>query len=198
MGWLYELLAIAAALLTPIRHNFGIPNIHWIDAIVMSVAIPLCHLMNHEETKGIISEENWYEGLRHMLGIYTEKPPQNLPQAIPQPPKQNINASQSYSTSSKHETSTTSYKNKVLTRQYNSMTNFLPSQTSKSQIIAPFKRRHSFCNNVIETLSISFEDPTSVTEAIIPESTPTALQIQYAKESMRVGSMTSLSTIHIT
>jgi hypothetical protein len=138
MGWLYELLAALLIIL----YNFGIPNTHWIDAIVMSVAIPFCHLMNDEETKGIISEENWYEGLRHMLGIYIEKPPQNVPQAIPQPPKQNINPSQSYSASPKHETSTTSSKNKVLTRQYNSMTNVLPSQTSKSQNNVPFKRRH--------------------------------------------------------
>jgi hypothetical protein len=29
--------------------------------------------MNDEETKGIISEEGWYQGIRHMLGYYEKK-----------------------------------------------------------------------------------------------------------------------------
>ena len=152
MGWLYELLAIVFTLLSPILTNLGIPNIHWIDAIVMFFAIPFCHLLNDEETKGIISEENWHEGLRHVLGIYIEKPPQNLPQALPQRPTQNSNAPQSCSASSKPETSTTSAQNKVLTRQYNSMTCLVPSQTSNNPKIPSLKRRHSFTNHVIEAL----------------------------------------------
>ena len=160
MGWLYELLAILSAILSPIlKKTFGIPNTHWFDAIIMFVAIPFCHLMNDEETKGIISEENWYEGLRHMLGIYIEKPPQNLPQALPQPPKQNIIPLQSYSAGTKHRTSTTSTRNKVLTRQYNSMTCLLPSKTSKCQNLVPLKRRHSLTEIVIRPLSISIEAP---------------------------------------
>ena len=36
----------------------------------MNVMIPLAYLMNDEEIKGIIAEENWYQGLRYMLGKY--------------------------------------------------------------------------------------------------------------------------------
>ena len=152
MGWLYELLSIASIVLTPILTNSGVPNIHWIDAIIMFFAIPFVHLLNDEETKGIISEENWYEGIRHLLGIYIKKPPQNLPQALPQRPTQNSNAAQSCSASSKPETSISSAKNKVLTRQYNSMTCLVPSQTSNNQKILPLKRRHSFTHHFIEAL----------------------------------------------
>ena len=88
MGWLYELLAMISAVLAPILYNFGIPNHHWIDPIAMFGAIPLCHLMNDEQTKGIISEENWYEGTRHMLGIYVEKPQKQV-SLHPTTPKNN-------------------------------------------------------------------------------------------------------------
>ena len=77
IGWFYEILAFLSALLTPILHKLEIPNLSLIDAILMFVVIPLLHLLNDEETKYIILEENWYEGLRHMLGIYKEKAPQN-------------------------------------------------------------------------------------------------------------------------
>ena len=36
----------------------------------MDVIIPIVYLMNDEETKGIIAEEGWYQGIRHMMGIY--------------------------------------------------------------------------------------------------------------------------------
>ena len=35
--------------------------------------------MNDEETKGIIAEENWYQGIRHMLGIYKRVTPYEPP-----------------------------------------------------------------------------------------------------------------------
>ena len=76
MGWMYELLSIGSALIAPFLHKHGIPNIHFIDTIIMFLVIPFLHLMNDENTKGIISEENWYQGIRHMLGIYNEKVPQ--------------------------------------------------------------------------------------------------------------------------
>lgn len=72
MMWLYELVATLFASLTPQLHKFGIPNLHFPDAILMFVLIPFVNLMNDEDIKGIISEESWYQGLRYMLGIYVE------------------------------------------------------------------------------------------------------------------------------
>ena len=72
MRWLYEVLATLSTSLTPLLHKVGFPNIYLPDAILMSVVIPFANLMNDEETKGIISEANWYQGLRYMLGVYVE------------------------------------------------------------------------------------------------------------------------------
>ena len=72
MGWLYELLSIVSIIMSPFLLKHGIANVHFIDAIIMFLVIPFLHLMNDEDTKAIIYEENWYQGIRHMLGIYTE------------------------------------------------------------------------------------------------------------------------------
>ena len=70
MGWLFELIAIVFACLAPLLHHFEIPNLHMIDCTMMFVLIPFFHLLNDEKTNGIISDENWYQGMRHLLGIY--------------------------------------------------------------------------------------------------------------------------------
>ena len=174
MGWVYEIICIVSWFLTPIFDKFGIPNGHWIDTIGMLVAIRFCHLMNDKETKGILSEENWYEGIRYMLGIYIEKPQPNVAQVIEQEPKNN--SSESHDLSPINGTSTTSAQNKVMTRQYNSMSNLLPSPTSNIQNSAPF-RRHSLPKYAIEPLPILFKDPicalvSTRKEGNIVESTP--------------------------
>ena len=174
MGWMYEILSIVSALLAPIFHMFGIPNAHCIDPIGMFVAIPFCHLMNDEETKEIISEENWYEGLRYMIGIYIEKPRPNVALVSEQEPINN--PSETHDVISKYGTSTTPSQSKVMTRQYNSMSN-LPSPTLNVQNSVPF-RRHSLSDHAIKPLSILAKDPicalvTTRKEGNIAESTPT-------------------------
>ena len=71
MSWMIELIAITSAILSPRLVKLGFSNLHYIDAIIMFVVIPFAHLMNDEDTKLIILQENWYQGLRHMLGVYT-------------------------------------------------------------------------------------------------------------------------------
>ena len=44
----------------------------------MFVIIPSVYLMNDQATKNIISEEGWYQGLRHMLGIHNQIKPEKL------------------------------------------------------------------------------------------------------------------------
>ena len=73
MAWMYELIATLFLLFTQFEQNHGIPNMYYPDAIIMFVVIPFVHLMNDEETKIIILEENWYQGLRHMLGIHASQ-----------------------------------------------------------------------------------------------------------------------------
>ena len=69
MAWMYELIATISILLRPFLRKHGISTLHYLDAIIMFVVIPFVHLMNDEDTKHIILVENWYQGLRHMLGI---------------------------------------------------------------------------------------------------------------------------------
>ena len=76
MSWLYELLAVVFALMSSFLgkqiQEFKIPNIHFPDVIIMFIVIPFIHLLNDEEIKNIIFEQGWIEGVKYVLGIYTE------------------------------------------------------------------------------------------------------------------------------
>ena len=80
MGWLFELAGTVITVLSPSLHENGILNVYYPDAMLMFVVIPFVHLTNDEETKTIIAEENWYQGLRYMLGIRKNKKPYNKAQ----------------------------------------------------------------------------------------------------------------------
>ena len=80
MGWIYELISNLSNFLTPLIRDAGVPNVYLPDAIIMFVVIPVVHLMNDEETKQVIYERNWYQGFRHMLGMYTKPELQNSTQ----------------------------------------------------------------------------------------------------------------------
>ena len=73
MGCMYEILAMVAALLSALLgsqiQEFSIPNIHFPDVILMFVIIPFIHLLNDEDTKGIIFEQGWIQGIKYVLGI---------------------------------------------------------------------------------------------------------------------------------
>ena len=69
VGWLLELVGTAMTLLTPTLNNIGLTNLYYPDAIIMFVLIPFLHIINEDETKGVIAENGWYEGLRHIFGI---------------------------------------------------------------------------------------------------------------------------------
>ena len=73
MGCIYEILAMVAALLSALLgsqiQEFNIPNIHFPDVILMFVVIPFIHLLNDEDTKGIIFDQGWIQGIKYVLGI---------------------------------------------------------------------------------------------------------------------------------
>ena len=70
MGWLYELAGGLFTLLSPNLKRLGLSNVYYPDAILMFIVIPFTHLMNDEETKAIIHDESWYQGVRQTLGIH--------------------------------------------------------------------------------------------------------------------------------
>ena len=75
ISWLIELMGGVFAVSLVSLHNLGFHNLHYPDCIIMTLIIPLVHLMNDEVTKGIIAEEGWYQGIRDLLGIYVQVAP---------------------------------------------------------------------------------------------------------------------------
>ena len=76
ISWLIELFGVVSAVLLVALYNLGFHHLHYPDFIIMTLITPFTHLMNDEEIKGIIVEEGWYQGMRHMLGIYVRLPPE--------------------------------------------------------------------------------------------------------------------------
>ena len=81
MASMVEMFAMATAILSGFLgaqlQELSVPNIHFPDAIVMSVVIPSIHLLNQEETKGIIFENGWYQGFKHVFGRCTDAENEN-------------------------------------------------------------------------------------------------------------------------
>jgi hypothetical protein len=77
MGWIFESTGNVVTIFAAVLNNLGIHCRHYPDVIMMFVLIPFAHLMNDEDTKTVITQENWYQGLRHMLGIHNTIAPYN-------------------------------------------------------------------------------------------------------------------------
>ena len=78
ISWIIELFGTVLLLALTFLRKFGFRKLHYPQCFIMNVVIPFSYLMNDEDTKGIIAEENWLQGLRHMLGLYS-KPTPNSP-----------------------------------------------------------------------------------------------------------------------
>ena len=68
MGWLLELVGTAMTLFTPFLRSRGFHNLYYPDAIVIFLLIPFLHVMNEENTKGVVLELGWIQGLRNIVG----------------------------------------------------------------------------------------------------------------------------------
>ena len=79
LGWGYEIFGNIMTAVSPSLLSLGFQHQYYIDAILMFLGIPLIHLMNDEDTKGVIVERNWYQGFRHMVGLQNQIAPQNAP-----------------------------------------------------------------------------------------------------------------------
>ena len=77
MGWVIELIGGVVAAITPLLYDLGFLNVYYLNVILLFVLTPFMHLMNDEETKGIVSESNWLNGLRHLLGFRQADSQQN-------------------------------------------------------------------------------------------------------------------------
>ena len=78
MGWLMEIMGSIMVTISPMLYDLGFLNVYYINVIMSFLIIPIMHLINNEETKGIVSESNWFNGLRHLLGLRRISIQQNL------------------------------------------------------------------------------------------------------------------------
>jgi len=203
MGYLYELISICSAVMRPFLHQFGIHNFHFIDAIVMFVVIPFLHLMNDEDTKAVICEKNWYQGIRHMLGIYKEKVPQNTIRGPPSIADAKNKSSPSHNESLTYVLPTNSSRNRFLTRRCNSASSLVPPQTlAATERNDLLQRRYSLRYNLTKQQSISFHDPItrylimSIKSTTVDKTTAIS-HSNYSHERSSKASMTSLQTIYL-
>ena len=73
ISWLIEIFgSLCHVLYILLMNHVGNLGIQYIEAITMFIVIPFVHLMNDEETKGIIADEGLYAGFKYMLGIQKE------------------------------------------------------------------------------------------------------------------------------
>ena len=77
LSWLYELITVVITIVSPTVISLGMYHPYYFDTIVMFLVIPFCHLMNDEDTKTVIVQRGWYQGLRHMGGFQGQVVPQN-------------------------------------------------------------------------------------------------------------------------
>ena len=87
--WLVEFFSTFSFVAYTSLKTFGYRKLHYPDCIITFLIIPAVYVINDEETRGVIADENWYRGFRHMLGIRNEI----IPAAVPEsPPRRNDNA----------------------------------------------------------------------------------------------------------
>ena len=69
VSWLLEFAGVLLTLLTPLLRGLGFHYLYYFDAVLMFIVIPFIHLMNDEDTKTIITENGWLQGIQHMIRV---------------------------------------------------------------------------------------------------------------------------------
>ena len=206
MGWLYELLAIVAGLLGALigyqmLHEFSIPNIHFPDVILVFVLIPFIHLLNDEDTKGIIFDKGWIQGIKFVLGIHKDRLPgeDDAGSGAIQNPREDRNMPQNASSPHTIANLTTSQRRLIYRKCKSSI-----DIASKDMFLLPkvkmqLERRYSLRQNVVSGYSGLINDERVfklsqiVAQCVSTEITQNEIQTNISTQS----SHSSLSTIYI-
>ena len=71
LGWIYELISNTFVILAPLlKFKYDLPNTYFVDPITMFVVIPFLYLFNDDDTKEIVYNESWYQGIKYVFGVY--------------------------------------------------------------------------------------------------------------------------------
>ena len=209
MASMVEMFAMATAILSGFLgaqlQELSVPNIHFPDAVVMSIIIPFIHLLNQEETKGIIFENGWFQGFRYAFGRYTDSENESRARkgSSNRTNDLNLNTSRHKSLSSQHPNLLQVSKKQLSIRRCKSSSDLvLEHDLSINYIkdkIMNFKRRHSIENtspktlvNCISKSTTTFEVSTSI-EMRISHPNLTFNRIAMSGKS----SSSSISTIYL-
>ena len=70
LGWLIELALTILIAIWVLLNVDAYPYFEFSNAIIRAIVIPFVHILNDEDTKTVITEISWYNGIRHALGMY--------------------------------------------------------------------------------------------------------------------------------
>ena len=73
IGWLVEILGTLCHVLFLWLNNMGLAGMHYVEGVIMFIIIPLVYLMNDDDTKGVIVDEGWIQGLKYLAGLRNNK-----------------------------------------------------------------------------------------------------------------------------
>ena len=57
-----------------LKYKYGFSNTYLCDVVLLFVVTPLLLFLNDDDTKEIIDQEGWHQGLKFMLGMYKAHP----------------------------------------------------------------------------------------------------------------------------
>ena len=81
IGWLTEMILVISFGIALVLNHYGIPYVFYpffefLNVIIRVIVLPLIQMITSDErAKKIIREENWYQGLRWVIGIYKKVSP---------------------------------------------------------------------------------------------------------------------------
>ena len=203
MSWLYELLAIVTAIMSSVLgahiQEFKIPNIHFPDVIIMFIVIPFIHLLNDEEIKGIIFEQGWIQGIKYVLGIYTEPSlgkDSSAPRATQNSRDRRNTPQNSFSS---HIPKLTSSQRRLIHRRCKSAINIVPKDVlilQKEQMY--LQRKYSLRQDVFQGTSehLNIKTLSSLRRSLAARS-PEKLEHEIQKNTSSQSCHSSLSTIYL-
>ena len=70
LGWLIELSLTILIGIWLLLNLGAYPYFEFFNAIVRAIVIPFVHVLNDEDTKTIMTEESWHQGIRQALGMF--------------------------------------------------------------------------------------------------------------------------------
>ena len=204
MGCIYEILAMVAALLSALLgsqiQEFKIPNIHFPDVILIFVVIPFVHLVNGEDTKRIIFEQGWIQGIKYVLGMYKDRKIGQHDVSSDATQRTRKDRTMPHRAFSPIITNLTTSQRRLMYRKCKSSINI----ASKDMFLLPkekmqLERRYSLRQNVVSGNSGLINDervsklPQIVAQSVLTEITQNEIQTNISTQS----SHSSLSTIYI-